>query len=149
MEREGSVRRALPFLLVALTLASAVLVVAGRGSGATSTSLTASPASEGAQDQPGQARLFTLTARKYAFNPARIEVYAGDLVKITLEAQDIPHSFTIDAYRIAKRAAPGRPAVFEFRADQAGTFPYYCNLTIDEGCRQMRGELVVRPRPKG
>jgi hypothetical protein len=33
---------------------------------------------------------------------------------------------------------------FEFRADQAGTFPFYCNLSQDERCRQMRGELVVR-----
>jgi cytochrome c oxidase subunit 2 len=149
MEREGSVRRAVPFLLVAIALAATALVVAGRGPGVASSSPTGSPASEGVQDQPGQPRLFTLIARKYAFSPPRIEVYAGDLVKITLEAQDIPHSFTIDAYRIAKRAAPGRPAVFEFRADQTGTFPYYCNLTIDEGCRQMRGELVVKARPKG
>jgi heme/copper-type cytochrome/quinol oxidase subunit 2 len=35
---------------------------------------------------------------------------------------------------------------FEFRADRAGTFPFYCNLTIDDGCREMRGELVVTPR---
>jgi plastocyanin len=35
---------------------------------------------------------------------------------------------------------------FEFRADRAGTFPYYCNLQGEEGCRQMRGVLVVKPR---
>ena len=39
-----------------------------------------------------------------------------------------------------------KPITFEFRADQAGTFPFYCNLQIDDGCRQMRGELVVKPR---
>jgi heme/copper-type cytochrome/quinol oxidase subunit 2 len=53
---------------------------------------------------------------------------------------------TIDAYRIAKRVGPGQPVTFEFRADRPGTFPYYCNLQIEDGCRQMRGELVVRPR---
>jgi heme/copper-type cytochrome/quinol oxidase subunit 2 len=52
----------------------------------------------------------------------------------------------LDEYRIAKRAAPGNPVTFEFRADRAGTFPFYCNLTIDDGCREMRGELVVTPR---
>ena len=149
MEREGSVRRALLFLFVALALVATVLVAAGGWPGAAGAAPRGSSTSARVQDQPGQSRPFTLTARKYAFSPARIEVYAGDLVKITFEAQDIPHSFTIDAYRIAKRAAPGRPAVFEFRADQVGTFPYYCNLTIDEGCRQMRGELVVRAKPKG
>lgn len=88
---------------------------------------------------------FTVVARKYAFSPARIVVDQDDIVKITLKTEDIPHSFTIDKpYRIAKRAAPGQPVTFEFRADQAGTFPFYCNLTTDERCKEMRGELVVR-----
>ena len=84
--------------------------------------------------------------RRYAFNPPRIEVNQDDLVKIELRTEDIAHSLTIDAYRIAKRVGPGHPVTFEFRADRAGTFPYYCNLQIDDGCRQMHGELVVRPR---
>ncbi len=91
-------------------------------------------------------RDITLTAKKYAFSEPRIEVAVNDVVRVTLVAEDIPHSFTIDAYRIAKRAAPGKPVTFEFRADRAGTFPFYCNLTIDDGCREMRGELVVTPR---
>ena len=88
----------------------------------------------------------TVTAKRYAFSPARIEVTENDVVKITLVAEDIPHSFTIDEYRISKRAAPGRPVTFEFRADKAGAFPFYCNLTIEDGCRKMRGDLVVTPR---
>ena len=91
-------------------------------------------------------RDITLTAKKYAFSESRIEVAVNDVVRVTLVAEDIPHSFTVDAYRIAKRAAPGKPVTFEFRADRAGTFPFYCNLTIDDGCREMRGELVVTPR---
>ena len=55
------------------------------------------------------------------------------------------HSFTIDVpYRISKRAGAGQSVVFEFRADEAGRFPFYCNLTQDERCKQMKGELVVR-----
>jgi heme/copper-type cytochrome/quinol oxidase subunit 2 len=80
----------------------------------------------------------------YVFAPARIEVQKDDLVKITFRAKDIAHSFTVDAYRIAKRAAAGQTVVFEFRADQAGTFPFYCNLTQDDKCKQMKGEIVVR-----
>jgi cytochrome c oxidase subunit 2 len=89
-------------------------------------------------------REIRVTARKYSYSPSRIEVTQNDLVKVTLEAADIPHSFTIDAYRIAKRASPGHGVTFEFRADQPGTFPIYCNIAEDEGCRNMRGELVVR-----
>jgi cytochrome c oxidase subunit 2 len=83
----------------------------------------------------------TLTAKRYEFSQARI-----DVVKITLVAEDIPHTFTVDEYRISKRAAPGRPVTFEFRADKPGTFTYYCNLTAEDGCRRMRGELVVTAR---
>jgi heme/copper-type cytochrome/quinol oxidase subunit 2 len=71
-------------------------------------------------------------------------VQKDDLVKITFTAADIAHSFTLDSYRIAKRAGAGQTVVFEFRADQTGTFPFYCNLTQDDKCRQMKGELVVR-----
>ena len=46
-------------------------------------------------------------------------------------------------HRIAKRVEHGKRVVFEFRADQPGRFPIYCNLTIDEKCREMSGELVV------
>jgi heme/copper-type cytochrome/quinol oxidase subunit 2 len=88
----------------------------------------------------------TLTAKRYEFSQTRIEVAANDVVRITLVAEDIPHTFTVDEYRISKRAAPGRPVTFEFRADKPGTFPFYCNLTAEEGCRGMRGELVVTPR---
>jgi len=90
-------------------------------------------------------RNFTVAAHRYAFAPALLEVAQNDLVRITFTTADIPHSFTIDKYRIAKRVEPGKSVVFEFRADQAGRFPIYCNLAIDSKCREMRGELVVRP----
>jgi cytochrome c oxidase subunit II len=86
----------------------------------------------------------TISARRYAFSPARLEVHRGDIVRITLETGDIPHSFTIDALRICKRATRGQPVTFEFLAQEAGTFPFYCSLTAEDGCRAMRGELVVR-----
>jgi heme/copper-type cytochrome/quinol oxidase subunit 2 len=71
-------------------------------------------------------------------------VQKDDLVKITFTAADIAHSFTMDGYRISKRAGAKQSVVFEFRADQPGTFPFYCNLTQDSKCREMKGELVVR-----
>ena len=99
-----------------------------------------------AQTQGPAARPVSMTARRYRFDPPRIDVNQDDLVTIELHTEDIAHSLTIDAYRIAKRVNPGQPVTFEFRADTPGTFPYYCNLQIDEGCRQMRGELVVKAK---
>lgn len=92
----------------------------------------------------GATREFTVSANQFAFSPVRIDVQKDDLVKISFTAGDIAHSFTIDQYRIAKRAAAGQTVVFEFRADQAGTHRFYCNLTQDDRCRRMEGQLVVR-----
>jgi hypothetical protein len=35
----------------------------------------------------------------------------------------------------------------EFLAERAGTFIFYCNLTMEERCREMTGQLVVQPEP--
>ena len=99
-----------------------------------------------AQEQGPTAKPFSVTARRYKFEPARIEVTQDDLVKIEFHTEDIAHSWTVDEYRISKRVGPGRPVTFEFRADKAGTFPFYCDLKTEDGCRQMKGELVVKPR---
>ena len=122
----------IPHLLLALAAGTAVLT---------------------AQDQGPTSKLFSVGAHRYAFEPARIEVNQDDLVKIELQTADVKQidvelvlGLTIDDYRIAKRVGPGQPVTFEFRADRAGTFPYYCNLQGEEGCRQMRGVLVVKPR---
>ena len=85
-----------------------------------------------------------INADQFAYSPATIEVQKDDLVKVTFRSVDIAHSFTIDSYRIAKRAGAGQTVVFEFRADQTGRFPIYCTLSQDERCRNMKGELVVR-----
>ena len=91
-------------------------------------------------------REFTVHAKRFAFSPARLDVAQDDMVKVTFTADDIAHSFTIDEYRIAKRADAGQTVTFEFRADQPGTHRIYCALTEDDGCRRMHGELVVRAR---
>jgi nitrous-oxide reductase len=87
----------------------------------------------------------TVLARRYAFEPAQLEVHEGDMVRIVLRSADIPHSFVVDALRIAKRVSPDRTVTFEFLVDRPGVFPYYCNLMLEDGCRTMMGQLVVRP----
>jgi len=93
----------------------------------------------------------SVSARRYAFQVGEneepvIRVRLNDLVRITFSAEDIPHSFTIDDYRIGRRAEPGKPVTFDFRADREGRFEIYCNLTIDDRClRELRGWLIVDP----
>lgn len=99
------------------------------------------------QDQGSQVRDFTVVGDHYAYSPAVLTVNQGDVVKITFTAKDIPHSFTIDGpYRISKRAAVGQTVTFRFRADAAGAYPIYCNLTQDPKCKDMKGTLKVQAR---
>jgi heme/copper-type cytochrome/quinol oxidase subunit 2 len=91
-----------------------------------------------------QIREVAVRGDKYAFSPAAIEVQKDEIVKITFTAVDMPHSFTIDGYRISKRAAAGQTVTFEFRADRTGPFRFYCNLTQDDRCKEMHGELTVK-----
>ena len=105
----------------------------------------AAQGSVAAQDtSQAQVREFTVTGNRYAFSPASLSVNKNDLVKITFTAQDIPHSFTVEGYRIMKRAGAGQTVTFEFRADQAGTFTFYCNLSQDAKCKDMKGTLTVK-----
>ena len=88
----------------------------------------------------------TVSAKKYGFEPAEIRVQQDDLVTVVFTSEDIAHSFTIsdDHYRIDRRAEPGKPATFKFRADKPGTFEIRCTLTIDDRClRDMRAKLIV------
>ncbi len=99
----------------------------------------AAPAASAAQ---GTVREFTIRGDQFAYSPTRIEVQKDDIVKVTFTAVDIAHSFTVDEYRIAKRASPGQTVTFEFRA--AGNARFYCNLTQDDRCKGMHGEIIVK-----
>jgi heme/copper-type cytochrome/quinol oxidase subunit 2 len=97
-------------------------------------------------------RDFTVTANHYEFvvvgnDKREIRVNLGDVVRITFDAQDIPHSFTTvetePHYRIARRAEPGKPVTFEFHADQEGTIPILCTLTLEPRCKEMKAFLIV------
>ena len=99
-----------------------------------------------AQEQAPNRREITLTARNYRFSPPRIEVAQDDLVKLTVQSEDNAYSVTIDEYRVSRRVPAGGSTTLEFRADRAGTFAFYSNLTNDSRHAQMRGELVVRGR---
>ena len=90
-----------------------------------------------------QVREVSVRGDGFAFSPSTIEVQKDEIVKVTFTAVDMAHSFTIDEYRISKRAAQGQTVTFEFRADK-GDANFYCNLSHDSRCKNMRGKLVVR-----
>jgi len=95
-------------------------------------------------------REVSVVGRKYTYDVdaggAAIRVKVDDLVTVTFSVSDIAHTFTVsdDHYRIDKRAEPGKPVTFPFRASEAGEFEIRCTLSIDARCaKEMRGKLIV------
>ena len=103
-------------------------------------------AASSAQDQAPTRREFTLTARNYSFSPSRVEATQDDLIKLTVQSEDVAYGFAIDDYRLSKRVPAGGSTIIEFRADRPGTFSFYSNLSNDARHSQMRGQLVVRAK---
>ena len=99
-----------------------------------------------AQEQAPNRTEFTLVAKNFRYSPDRLEVVQDDLVKLTIQSEDVAYSFAIDAYRIIRRVPAGGTTTFEFRADRPGTFRFYSNLTSDRAHAEMQGQLIVRPK---
>ena len=85
-----------------------------------------------------------VTASRYKFDPARIEVRHGDVVELVLRSADADHGLAIKAYKV-KVAIPkgGETVGVSFVASRVGTFPIECSEYCGSGHKRMRGDLVV------
>jgi heme/copper-type cytochrome/quinol oxidase subunit 2 len=92
----------------------------------------------------GTAQRFEVTASRYRYEPAWIEVQQGDIVELVLRSADTDHGVAIKAYAV-KVAIPkgGETVGVSFVASRAGTFPIECSEYCGSGHKRMKGELVV------
>lgn len=95
------------------------------------------------REQGGRSRQVAVSATMCGYDPTHVEVNRGDLITVLFHANDVAHSFVIDDYRIAKRAQAGQTVTFEFLAERAGQFSYYCNIEHQHTCTPSWGLLVV------
>ena len=89
-----------------------------------------------------------VTARRWEFEPATIQVPEGDKVILTIKSVDVAHGFGLFAFRIDKPLNPGQEVVVEFIAKKKGEYPFECT---DRGCGDghddMTGTLIVERKP--
>jgi len=97
---------------------------------------------DGASPVAPGARRIEVTASSFAFDPEDITVTAGEDVAIVLSSDDTLHDVTIDEFDAHVAADVGDTVEGGFRADEPGTYTYYCSVPghRDEG---MEGTLVV------
>jgi len=86
---------------------------------------------------------FTMTAKKYAFDPSVITVKKGEKVRLLITAIDHDHGFKLDAFDINQVLKKGEIETIEFTADKAGTFEFKCSVYCGLGHGKMKGKLVV------
>jgi cytochrome c oxidase subunit 2 len=105
------------------------------------------------QAAPAEPKVFEVVARRFAFEPAIIDVVEGDRVRLVVRSADGPHGIEIKAFKVKKavpRAKPSdSPVIIEFVASAAGEFPILCSEYCGNGHKEMTGTLVVRAQPKG
>jgi hypothetical protein len=73
-----------------------------------------------------------------------IEVARGDTVRIVVTS-DAADDIHLHGYDITRKAAPGQPARFQFRADAEGAFEIESHVAEDAGRDPLVARLVVEP----
>jgi len=95
---------------------------------------------------PPEPRKITVTAKKYQFQPNRIELKAGEPVEITFESLDAKHGFSCKDLKLEKiEFTKDNPGKVSFTPDKAGTYKFKCAHFCGLGHSKMKGEFVVTP----
>ena len=108
-----------------------------------------------------QDRYVTITAHKYAYEPAVLRVNKGDRIHLSLMSNDVTHGFYLEGYDLDAQVPPGdfnfklrRPSQSKdykpadevsFVANRSGKFRYRCSNTCGYMHPFMQGELIVSP----
>lgn len=105
-----------------------------------------------AQQDPATAlapRVIDVVAKRFAFEPARIEVIEGERVRLVVKSADGPHGIEIKKFKVKKVVKRGdEPVTIEFTASAAGEYPIVCSEYCGEGHKEMKGMLVVNVKQR-
>jgi plastocyanin len=84
-----------------------------------------------------------MAATQYAFEPATIQVTAGESVRLVIRSKDVVHGFSIPDLKIEARIpAGGEPVTVEFVAPPPGRYDIACSEYCGAGHGQMTAALV-------
>jgi len=84
-----------------------------------------------------------VVAKKLSFEPATIQVVAGEPVRLVVRSADATHGFSIRELKIDLQVPKGgEPVVAEFIAPPAGRYEVACSEFCGSGHGQMKTALV-------
>jgi heme/copper-type cytochrome/quinol oxidase subunit 2 len=89
-------------------------------------------------------RKVTVVAKKYEFQPSRIELKAGEPVEITFQSLDTKHGFECKELNLDKVVFDKEtPGTVTFTPEKPGTYEFKCAKFCGMGHSKMKGEIVV------
>jgi cytochrome c oxidase subunit 2 len=95
-------------------------------------------------------REIAVTAKQFAFEPARIEVTEGERVRLVVKSADGVHGLQIKKFNVNKLVPRGGKTVnIDFVASAPGTYEILCSEECGDGHDVMTGTLVVTAKAKG
>lgn len=94
-------------------------------------------------------RVVEVVARRFAFEPSRIEVSEGETVRLMVRSADGVHGVGIKKFKVAEEVPRGgTPVMIEFTATAVGEFEILCSEFCGKGHEGMAARLVVRARAR-
>lgn len=131
-----------------LTLVKDSLAAAGTALllGATALSSQQDPVAAFAPaDRP---RVIAVVAKRFTFEPERIDVTEGEQVRLVVTSADGVHGIEIKKFKVNQKIPRGGdPVTIEFVASAPGRYPILCSEYCGKDHDAMKGVLVVNVRP--
>jgi cytochrome c oxidase subunit 2 len=110
---------------------------------------TSSPAFQEKAAAAQDERVIEVVAKRFSFEPARIEVTEGEHVRLVVKSADGVHGIEIKKFKINKKVPRGGdPVTINFVASAAGEFPILCSEYCGDGHEDMKGMLVVTAKSR-
>ena len=89
-------------------------------------------------------RVIDVVAKRFAFEPAQVEVTEGERVRLVVTSADGVHGVEIKKFKVGRTVPRGGEAVtIDFVASTPGQFPILCSEYCGDGHEDMKGMLVV------
>jgi cytochrome c oxidase subunit II len=95
--------------------------------------------------QAPEPRVVEVVAKRFEFEPSRIDVNEGETIRILVRSADGLHGFGIKKFKVSEEVPRGgQPVSIEFTATAVGEFDVLCSEYCGKGHEGMKGKLVVR-----
>jgi cytochrome c oxidase subunit II len=91
----------------------------------------------------GAERVVRITARRFVFTPNEVTLVKGEPVVIELVTEDIFMGFSVPDLKVRSDIVPGKVMRLAITPENAGTFPFLCDVFCGDGHESMSGKLIV------